>query len=265
MKNTILTVALALASLCVTSQAQQYAIPANFYIEAVSPDPGNIGKQVTFDGTPCTSANAEESLGILMAVEGTDTYVIASPMWYTGNAYVTFTGTATDYPAGAWLVLDGSGNHVLETDPGNQVRVARVADHDDNVYKNASLAEAVVAVPVHPHYASFPKPSVDAPSAGNAITVNTTGTAFQPRADGPCHIVVTASLAGILGVAETVTVQMSDASGGTYTTVSEDTLLLGALGSANRSISLPVPSGWWVRVNRSGGAAAATYTRWNQN
>lgn len=105
-------------------------------------------------------------------------------------------------------------------------------------------------------------PSVGAPSSSTAITM---GTAFQPRSGGPCFIAVSGTLSGILGLNETITISMSATSGGTYTTVATDQLLLGLAGlSLDRCVgTFPVPAGWWVRVTRSGTAASATYTKWD--
>lgn len=152
MKTTIFAI-IALAGMMFAQKAEAQAYspsPAIFYLEAASADPSAVGKQVDFDGNVCTSANPEDSVGIV-AEAFTGGYSVFSPMWYTGNVLVSFAGTSTAFPAGAWLVLDSNGDHVLETDPGNQVRVARVADHEDNVY-SFGLTDKVCAVPVHPHY-----------------------------------------------------------------------------------------------------------------
>jgi len=105
-------------------------------------------------------------------------------------------------------------------------------------------------------------PTVSAPVAGNSITM---GTAFQPRSGGPCMVLVNGSLTGALGLNETVTVSISSTQSGTYTTISTDVLLIGLLGlTLDRSVaSFPVPTGYWVKVTRSGTASTATYTRWD--
>lgn len=105
-------------------------------------------------------------------------------------------------------------------------------------------------------------PSISAPSAGNALTM---GTAFQPNSSAPSMVTVTASLTGLVGLLETVTVSMSPTQSGTYTDVASDVLLIGVLGQTlSRSLAtIPVPAGYWVKVTRSGSAATATYTRWN--
>lgn len=105
-------------------------------------------------------------------------------------------------------------------------------------------------------------PNVSAPTAGTAITV---GTPFQPRAGGPCFVSINGSLTGVLGLNETVTVAMSATSGGTYTTVATDVLLIGVLGlTLDRNVcNIPVPTGWYVRVTRTGTAATFTYTKWD--
>lgn len=104
--------------------------------------------------------------------------------------------------------------------------------------------------------------SVGTPSSATSITM---GTAFQPRAGGASFIAVSASLTGALGLNETITIAMSATSGGTYTTVATDQLLIGLLGlTLDRAVgTIPVPAGWWVRVTRSGSAASATYTKWD--
>jgi len=107
-------------------------------------------------------------------------------------------------------------------------------------------------------------PTISAPASGISITP---GTAFQPRSGGACYILVNASITGALGLNETITVALSSTSGGTYTTVATDVLLIGLLGlTLDRSVaSIPVPSGYWVKVTRSGTAASATYTRFDLN
>lgn len=105
-------------------------------------------------------------------------------------------------------------------------------------------------------------PSINNPTTGTSITM---GTAFQPRSTGPCWIAINGSLTGVLGLNETIAVSMSSTSGGTYTTVTTDVLLIGLLGlTLDRTVSsIPVPSGWWVKVTRSGTASNATYTKWD--
>lgn len=104
--------------------------------------------------------------------------------------------------------------------------------------------------------------SIGAPSAGNSFTM---GTAFQPNASSPCMIVVNCSLSGILGLLETITIQISSTQTGTYTTVATESLLIAVLGiTVDRAIgTIPVPAGYWVKVNRSGSAATGTYTVFN--
>lgn len=106
------------------------------------------------------------------------------------------------------------------------------------------------------------KPSFSAPVIGLSITM---GTAFQPKADGPCHIVINAALTGALGLLENITVQMCATQNGTYVTVATDQLLIGVVGQPiGRSVAgIPVPGGYWMKVLRSGSAATANYTRWD--
>lgn len=103
--------------------------------------------------------------------------------------------------------------------------------------------------------------NVQAPSSGLAFT---SGVAFQPNASRPSLICVNSSLSGALGLSQTVTVAMSATSGGTYTTVSTDGLVISLLGLvADRTSALiPVPAGWYVRITH-GASITASYTRWN--
>ncbi len=103
-------------------------------------------------------------------------------------------------------------------------------------------------------------PNIAYPSDPIAITM---ATAFQPRAGGPCQIVVTGGLTGLVGLLETVTIGVSSTSGGTFKTVTTDQLLIGVLGQTlSKSVgTFDIPTGAWVKVTRSGTAATATYVR----
>jgi len=109
--------------------------------------------------------------------------------------------------------------------------------------------------------------TISAPSTGNAIT---SGTAFQPRSGGACNIVINSSLgSGLAAVTGTIIIAMSSTQSGTYTTVTTDGLILSLLNSSldRSSATIPVPSGYWVKVTNStvgvGASISSTYTRWN--
>lgn len=150
--------------------------------------------------------------------------------------------------------FDGTGNITI---PGSAV----------TSIPNASLTNASVTVngnnvALGGSTTITAEPEIVFVSSGNAITM---GTAFQPNANSACHIAINASVTGALGLNETVTVAMSSTSGGTYTTVTTDVLLIGLLGlTLDRTVSsIPVPKGYWIKVTRSGSASSATYTKWD--
>lgn len=101
-----------------------------------------------------------------------------------------------------------------------------------------------------------------APSAGNSIT---SGTAFQPNSSAASFVLVNSSLSGIVGVNGTITIATSATSGGTYTTVVSDAMVIALLGiGAKSAATIPVPKGYWVKVTLAGGTAPiSTYTKWS--
>lgn len=108
--------------------------------------------------------------------------------------------------------------------------------------------------------------TVSAPSsATNLVFSGGSGTAFQPNASRPSAVIISATLSGLLGLNETLTVQLSATSGGTYQTVATDTLLIGVAGlSLARAIpTIFVPTGWWVKANRSGTALAGSWIKYD--
>ncbi len=100
-----------------------------------------------------------------------------------------------------------------------------------------------------------------APSAGNTFT---SGTAFQPNASAASVISLQSTLSGLVGVTGTVAISMSPTSGGTYTTVSVQRLLISvSLVSADMdSGAIVVPAGYFVKVVLTGGITSS-FTRWN--
>jgi len=98
--------------------------------------------------------------------------------------------------------------------------------------------------------------NVSAPVVTALSTGEKNGTAFQPRASGPCSVNVTGSLTGVLNALSSVTVATSPTQAGTYTTVSIFTLYAGALsGNAvpdSNSGAFLVPTGHWVKVTQTG-------------
>lgn len=100
-----------------------------------------------------------------------------------------------------------------------------------------------------PDFIALQAPTVSALSAGEK-----NGTAFQPRASGPCMVNVTASLSGVLSVASSITVAVSPAQNGTYTTVSLFSVFIGTLIGITDSNtgSFLVPKGHWVKVTQTG-------------
>lgn len=185
----------------------------------------------------------------IIATGSTSQYIRGDGSLATFPSTYSFTGSSTQYTKG-----DGT-YQTLNTD--------NTPEGSTNIYFTTTRARAAFSsgtgISLSSGVISFNGPQ--SPSAGNAITM---GTAFQPNSLGPCHILINGQLTGALGLNETITVAMSSTSGGSYTTVATDVLLIGLLGlSLDRSVaSVPVPNGWWVKVTRSGSAAAATYTKW---
>lgn len=101
-----------------------------------------------------------------------------------------------------------------------------------------------------PDFIALQAPTVSALSAGEK-----NGTAFQPRAAGPCMVNITASVSGVLNVASAITVAVSSTQSGTYTPVSLFSLILNAVGigvSDSNTGSFLVPKGHWVKVTQTG-------------
>lgn len=98
--------------------------------------------------------------------------------------------------------------------------------------------------------------NVGSPAVTALSTGEKNGTAFQPRAGGPCSVNITASLSGVLNALSQITVATSATQAGTYTTVSLFTLYAGALsGNAvpdSNSGAFLVPTGHWVKVTQTG-------------
>lgn len=111
---------------------------------------------------------------------------------------------------------------------------------------------------------------VGAPTVTALSTGEKNGTAFQPRAAGPCFVNITASMSGVLNTASAVTVALSPTSGGTYTTVSLFSLTLNVAGvgvSDSSSGCMFVPTGYWVKITQTGvsilGNVAMNRVVWN--
>jgi hypothetical protein len=109
--------------------------------------------------------------------------------------------------------------------------------------------------------------TVGSPSVGNTLT---SGTAFQPRSGGPCNINVSSSIgSGLAAVTGTIVIAMSSTQNGTYTTVTTDGVILSLLSSSldRSSATIPVPTGWWVKVTYTtvglGASLTGTYTKWD--
>lgn len=93
-------------------------------------------------------------------------------------------------------------------------------------------------------------PTVTALTAGEK-----NGTAFQPRANGPSLVNVTASLSGVLNVMTSVTVALSPTLNGTYVPVSLFALTVNVAGvgvADNASGSVLVPTGHYLKVTQTG-------------
>lgn len=132
------------------------------------------------------------------------------------------------------------------------------------VFSDADSNNAVIALSdiVMPNYGlGSSSMGISSPSVANSFT---SGTAFQPNANGTCFLNVQSTLSGIVGVNGTVTVAMSATQGGTYQDVSTQRLLISVLAitADTNSGSIPVPSGWWVKITLTG-SVTATYNRWN--
>lgn len=104
-----------------------------------------------------------------------------------------------------------------------------------------------------PAGASF---NLAAPTVTALSTAEKNGTAFQPRAGGPCSVNITGSLSGVLNVLSSITIATSPTQTGTYTTVSIFSLFAAALSGNgvpdSNSGSFLVPAGHWVKVTQTG-------------
>lgn len=107
-------------------------------------------------------------------------------------------------------------------------------------------------------------PTISAPVAGISLT---SGTPFQPRAGGPCDIIINTNVSGLVGVGGTIVIATSPTSGGTYTNVSTDGVSITILGIGDKASStIHVPTGYYVRVTYTPTGLATitgTYTRWD--
>lgn len=168
-----------------------------------------------------------------------------SPSWGTISGGVTSVGlTSTDFAV--------SGSPV--TSSGNITANLNTSGVSAGSYNNVTVNNKGIVT-------NGTSLVISAPSTGNTFT---SGTPFQPRSGGSCFMSVQSTLGGIVGVTGLVTVAMSPTSGGTYTTVSTQRLLISVLAvtADSDSGSLPIPAGYWVRITLTGGITA-TYTRWD--
>ncbi len=97
--------------------------------------------------------------------------------------------------------------------------------------------------------------AVGNPTVTALTTAEKNGTAFQPRAGGPCMVNVTGAMTGLLNVSSAITVSISATQNGTYVPVSlfSLTLNLAGIGISDAATgAFLVPSGWWVKVTQTG-------------
>jgi hypothetical protein len=81
------------------------------------------------------------------------------------------------------------------------------------------------------------------------------GTAFQPRAGGPCMVNITASISGLASAATVITAATSPTLNGTYTPVAVFALSIVALGVTmgdGATGTFPVPTGHYVKITQTG-------------
>lgn len=101
------------------------------------------------------------------------------------------------------------------------------------------------------------------PSAPSNHTIST-DTTFQPNPLAASHIAINTMLVGSQGDNENITVSISDTQNGSFTVVSDDVLVISVQGVQDRnSITIPVPKGYWVKIQNNGSNATATYSRWD--
>lgn len=159
----LIAIALSLAALCGTTTAQVYIRGGgDLFIFPPSPNISDIGRHVDSAGIVVTSANSEDSVGVVWDIQPGPLYLVASNMYFTGNCEVQYASAnpAADFPMGAWVVLDSNGDHVPETSPGLELRVGVVAED------YALAGNKVIVTPMLPHYAVLPADSFD--PAGSA-------------------------------------------------------------------------------------------------
>ncbi len=106
--------------------------------------------------------------------------------------------------------------------------------------------------PTGPAGASF---SVTSPAVVAFNAAEKAGAAFQPRPGGPCMVAVSATLTGVVGGANFVTVGVSPTQTGTFTTVATAALNTATvLSTDGDTVTFLVPAGHWVKVSNSGAA-----------
>lgn len=107
------------------------------------------------------------------------------------------------------------------------------------------------------------------PTTLTLSSLQKSGTAFQPRAGGPCLINIKSSLTGLLNVTGTVVISTSATQNGVYTEVARFGLTVNVAGvgvADSGTGSLPVKAGRWVKVVVSGltlGNVATDCIIWN--
>lgn len=200
-------------------------------------------------------ANGPAGMDSVYIKMGTDSLFSGSSSVYTyKNRLPVKSKSWLGYIAAMQSLLDMKAN-ISHTHPASQI---------------TGLTDAYSKAQSDAKYKLLSTPAVSFVSAGNAIT---SGTAFQPRSDGPCQILISTTLgAGVVGLRGTSVVQLCATQNGSYTTIGAGTsLTITVLNVADskEGASIAVPAGWWVKVNNTavgvGAVLTSTYSRWDIN
>lgn len=248
------------------------ATSANALYYPLSSNPAGYAKMIdtiggSGNGTIMTTASATNSLNgkvgktTTLTINGTTQDLSANRTWtitnITGNA-----GTATALQTARTIngqSFNGTANITIPGSAITSIPNSSLTNNSITINGNSVALGSSTTVTA--------SPNIQPPVAGLTLT---SGTAFQPRAGGPCNIVINSSLgSGLAAVTGTIVIATSATQNGTYTTVTTDGLILSLLNTSldRSSTTIPIPTGYWVKVTTTvvgvGATISSTYTRWD--